>query len=143
MTARSYRQVQRTARTQDTIAVTRASAWKKKATQTSSLELRSSSGTASRGDPLASYVAVHASRGKVVRAEPISALHETGKIKYVGNFDELEDECCAMTTYGYMGEGSPNRVDAKVWAFTELFPGITRPPVEKNIRYTVPNKKRF
>jgi len=94
-------------------------------------------------DPLASYKAVHASRGKIVRAEPISALHETGKIKYVGNFDELEDECCSMTTYGYMGEGSPNRVDAKVWAFTELFPGITQPPVPAIIRYTIPNKKRF
>jgi len=94
-------------------------------------------------DPLASYVAVHASRGKVVRAEPISALHETGKIKYVGNFDELEDECCSMTTYGYMGEGSPNRVDAKVWAFTELFPGITQPVVKEPEFYTIPKKKRF
>ena len=94
-------------------------------------------------DPLAPYKSVHASRGKVVRAEPISALHETGKIKYVGNFDNLEDECCSMTTFGYMGEGSPNRVDAKVWAFTELFPGITQPVIETNQKYTIPIKQRF
>lgn len=94
-------------------------------------------------DPLASYTSVHASRGKIVRAEPVSALHETGKIKYVGDFPDLEDECCSMTTAGFIGEGSPNRVDAKVWAFTELFPGITQPAKEEPKHYSVPNKKRF
>ena len=75
-------------------------------------------------DPNISYKAVSATRGKVVRAEPIAALHETGKIKLVGKFDELEDELSGFTTTGYAGERSPNRADAFIWAFTELFPGI-------------------
>ena len=66
-----------------------------------------------------------ASRGKHVRAEPISALTEQGKIRFVGRFPDLEDELCAMTTNGYVGTSSPNRADALVWAFSELFPGIT------------------
>ena len=73
-----------------------------------------------------SYKSVTASRGKVIRAEPISALHETGKIKMVGHFDELEDELMGFTTTGYIGERSPNRADWFVWAFTELFPGMTK-----------------
>lgn len=76
--------------------------------------------------PKTPYKEVRASRGKVVRAEPISALVEKGKIRHVGNFTELEDELCAMTTFGYTGQGSPNRADAYVWAFSELFPGIVR-----------------
>lgn len=67
-----------------------------------------------------------ASRGKVVRAEPIAALVEQGKIRLAGNFNELEDELSAFTTAGYHGDASPNRADAFVWAFTELFPGIAR-----------------
>ncbi len=73
-----------------------------------------------------SYKSVTASRGKVVRAEPISALHETGKIKFVGDFPDLEDECCGFTTTGYIGEKSPNRADWFIWAMTELFPGLTQ-----------------
>ncbi|MCP4410177.1 MAG: DNA-packaging protein [Gammaproteobacteria bacterium] len=72
------------------------------------------------------YKAVKASRGKVVRAEPISALYEQGKVKHVGYFPELEDELMSFTTTGYQGIGSPNRGDALVWAITELFPGLTR-----------------
>jgi predicted phage terminase large subunit-like protein len=74
----------------------------------------------------AAFKAVTASRGKVVRAEPISSLTETGKIRFVGNFPELEDELCSFTTTGYRGDGSPNRADAFVWAFSELFPGMVR-----------------
>ena len=77
-------------------------------------------------DPNISYKSVTASRGKVVRAEPISALHETGKIKLVGRFDDLEDELLSCTTTGYTGARSPNRLDWFVWAFTELFPGIAQ-----------------
>lgn len=69
---------------------------------------------------------VTASRGKVVRAEPISSLTEQGKIRMAGEFRALEDELCAFTTYGYTGERSPNRADAFVWAFSELFPGLVR-----------------
>lgn len=72
------------------------------------------------------YKAVTATRGKVVRAEPYSAMYEQGKIRHVGNFPELEDELTAFSTFGYMGEGSPNRADALVWVLAELFPGITK-----------------
>lgn len=72
-----------------------------------------------------------ASRGKAVRAEPISSLSEQGKIRFVGAFPELEDELCAMTTSGYKGENSPNRADAFVWAMSELFPGLVKAHTEK------------
>lgn len=75
---------------------------------------------------------VTASRGKVVRAEPISLLFEQGKIRMAGIFRELEEELFGFTTHGYMGENSPNRADAMIWAMTDLFPElvkqITKPP---------------
>jgi len=69
---------------------------------------------------------VTASRGKAVRAEPIASLTEQGKIRFAGKFNDLEDELCAFTTGGYVGPSSPNRADAMVWAFSELFPGIVQ-----------------
>lgn len=72
------------------------------------------------------FRAVSASRGKVVRAEPFSALYEEGKIRHAGLFPELEDELCAFSTLGYTGDGSPNRADAAIWALAELFPGVMR-----------------
>lgn len=74
--------------------------------------------------PRTPYKQVTASRGKAVRAEPLSSLVEEGKIRLVGRFGELEEELAGFTTNGYTGEGSPNRADAFVWAFSELFPGI-------------------
>ena len=71
-----------------------------------------------------------ASRGKAVRAEPISSLTEQGKIRFGGNFPRLEDELCAFTTHGYTGSGSPNRADAFVWAMSELFPGMVKEDVK-------------
>lgn len=71
---------------------------------------------------------VTASRGKVVRAEPISALSDSGRVRHAGHFPDLEDELCAITTKGYLGPSSPNRADAYVWAFTELFGGIVKGP---------------
>jgi phage terminase large subunit-like protein len=70
---------------------------------------------------------VTASRGKVVRAEPFSSLYESGKIRHVGYFPELEDELTAFSTIGYTGASSPNRADALIWALTELFPGMVNP----------------
>jgi predicted phage terminase large subunit-like protein len=73
-------------------------------------------------DRLVSFKSVHASRGKVVRAEPIAALYEQRRVNHVGNFSTLEDQMCAFTSdfdrarVGY----SPDRVDALVWALTEL-----------------------
>lgn len=89
-----------------------------------------------------SYKSVRASRGKTVRAEPVSALHETGKIKFIGRFDELEDEMLASTTNGYTGSKSPNRLDWFVWGIYELFPGLTKPE-KKETDYTVPSLQRF
>lgn len=77
--------------------------------------------------PPVPFKAVTASRGKVVRAEPISALVEQGRIRLVGYQRELEEELCGFTTHGYTGENSPNRADAFVWAFAELFPALTTP----------------
>jgi hypothetical protein len=78
--------------------------------------------------PGLSIVEVRATRGKHVRAEPISALYSLGKISHVGAFPKLEDQMCQMTAAGYEGEGSPDRVDALVWGFTELFPNLTSKP---------------
>ena len=69
---------------------------------------------------------VTASRGKVQRAEPFSALYEEGKVRHVGIFAKLEDELCAFSTGGYTGPKSPNRADAHVWALAELFPAMVR-----------------
>jgi len=77
--------------------------------------------------PRTPFRPVTASRGKVVRAEPLSALVESGKIRMAGDFRELEDELCAMTTHGYTGENSPNRADAMIWGFSDLFPELTKP----------------
>ena len=74
--------------------------------------------------PRTPFKQVTASRGKHVRAEPFSALYEQGKVRHVGLFPQLEDELCGFSTFGYTGEGSPNRADAAVWALSELFPGI-------------------
>jgi len=62
------------------------------------------------------FKAVHASRGKVIRAEPISALYEQKKVHHVGTFPELEDQLCEWVP----GGKSPDRLDALVWALTEL-----------------------
>jgi len=72
-----------------------------------------------------SYKPVSATRGKVVRAEPIAALYEQGKISHVGTFPDLEDQMCNFTASGFVGEGSPDRADALVWALTELMMGAT------------------
>ncbi len=71
-------------------------------------------------DPGVSYRAVRASRGKSARAEPVAALYEQGKVRHVGAFDTLEDQMCRMTISGFEGRGSPDRVDALVWALWAL-----------------------
>ncbi len=65
---------------------------------------------------------VHATKGKVVRAEPVAALYERGKVRHLGAFPALEDELCGLCTGGrYEGPGrSPDRADALVWAVTAL-----------------------
>lgn len=66
---------------------------------------------------------VNASRGKVARAEPVAALYEQGRVSHVGALPELEDQMIQFTGDGYVGEASPDRADALVWALTELMLG--------------------
>lgn len=74
-------------------------------------------------DKRASYKEVTASRGKSVRAEPVAALYEQGRVSHVGEFPDLEDQLCNFTASGYIGDKSPDRADAMVWALTELMLG--------------------
>jgi predicted phage terminase large subunit-like protein len=73
-------------------------------------------------DPNVPFRAVRAARGKAARAEPVAALYEQGRIHHIGAFPQLEDQMCAFTSdfdrnaAGY----SPDRVDALVWALSEL-----------------------
>jgi phage terminase large subunit-like protein len=71
-------------------------------------------------DPRIPFKQVTASRGKFIRAEPVAALYEQGRVKHVGTFAELEDQMCLIGPAGYSGRGSPDRLDAMVWAITEL-----------------------
>ena len=75
-------------------------------------------------DPNIPYRDVTASRGKIARAEPIAALYEQNRVRHAGAFNDLEDQLCAMTGAGFVGDGSPDRADALVWALTEL---MTKP----------------
>ena len=73
-------------------------------------------------DPNVAFTAVRASRGKIVRAEPVAALYQQGRVHHIGTFPQLEDQMANFTSdidraaAGY----SPDRVDALVWAFSEL-----------------------
>ena len=71
-------------------------------------------------DPMVAFRAVRATRGKAVRAEPVAALYEQGRIRHRQPFRELEAQMLTMTPGGFAGRGSPDRVDALVWAITEL-----------------------
>jgi len=76
-------------------------------------------------EPNAPFAAVRASRGKVTRAEPVAALYEQGRVHHLGVFPELEDQMCAFTAdaHGNLSRSagcSPDRVDALVWALTDL-----------------------
>ena len=86
------------------------------------------------------YKEVHASRGKAVRAEPVSALYEQHRVHHVGSLPDLEDQMCAFTSdfdrsrAGY----SPDRVDALVWAISEL-----AEPQKRMVRFTPEDVARF
>lgn len=71
-------------------------------------------------DPLVPMKSVRATRGKVLRAEPVAALYEQGRVHHVGALHALEDQMCRMGPRGYEGSGSPDRVDALVWALQDL-----------------------
>lgn len=85
---------------------------------------------------------VRATRGKHIRAEPISSLYQQGRIHHVGAFPELETQMTMMTSAGFEGENSPDRLDALVWVLTELFPSMIREKVgHQPIR--IPNIRRI
>jgi len=78
-------------------------------------------------DAAAPVTPVRATRGKYVRAEPVAALAEQGRLKFCGVFPELEDELCDFGPDGLSGGRSPDRMDAMVWAVTALM-GDGAPP---------------
>lgn len=87
--------------------------------------------------PEAAFTAVRASRGKAVRAEPVVALYEQGRCHHVGSFPDLEDQMCSWVPGS--GEKSPDRMDALVWACTELVvdPGLQTRTVTYVQDYTI------
>jgi len=95
-------------------------------------------------DPNVNAKKVHASRGKVTRAEPIAALYEQGRVHHVGQLDTLEDQMVNFTSdFDRKAQGySPDRVDALVWAITELFPSMTRKE-KKKTKIQIPNAKGY
>jgi len=90
-------------------------------------------------DKLVPYLGVHASRGKVTRAEPIATLYAQGRVSHVGTFRDMEAE---MLTYcGYDSDASPNRLDAVTFALTELA-GIDQLASSPAIQHAAPNTRR-
>ncbi len=71
-------------------------------------------------DPNVPVRPVHATRGKWLRAEPVAALYEQGRVRHAGRFPALEDEMCDFSIEGLSNGRSPDRLDALVWALTEL-----------------------
>jgi phage terminase large subunit-like protein len=74
-------------------------------------------------DPAVPVKAERASRGKWLRAEPVAALYEQGRVKHVGAFPALEDEMCDFGLDGLSSGRSPDRLDALVWALAALMRG--------------------
>jgi phage terminase large subunit-like protein len=71
-------------------------------------------------DPAVPLRTVHATRGKFLRAEPVAALYAQGRVRHLRTFAELEDEMCDFGVDGLSSGRSPDRLDALVWAVTEL-----------------------
>ncbi len=81
-------------------------------------------------DEAVSYKPVHATRGKILRAEPVAALYERALVHHTQPMKELEHEMCHFT--GSVGEKSPDRLDAMVWAVTDLALGkVSKPRIRK------------
>jgi phage terminase large subunit-like protein len=79
-------------------------------------------------DPTVPVTTVHARRGKWLRAEPVAALYEQGRVKHAGVFPALEDEMCDFGIDGLSSGRSPDRLDALVWAVSALSFGAKRGP---------------
>lgn len=83
--------------------------------------------TIKAADPNVPVKVINASRGKHVRAEPVSLKYEDNKVRHVGRFPKLEDQLVNFSSAGYVGERSPDRADALVWAITELMLNERKP----------------
>jgi len=79
-------------------------------------------------DPAVPVRPVRARRSKWLRAEPVAALYHQGRVLHAGRFAELEDEMCDFGPNGLSSNRSPDRVDALVWAITELMPDTAANP---------------
>ena len=84
------------------------------------------------------YKGVHASRGKITRAEPVAALYEQNKVHHVGIFPQLESQLVKFT--GNPTQKSPDRLDALVWAITELMLGDTYSSMVGPVSITMGNQ---
>ena len=80
-------------------------------------------------------ITVRAVKNKQLRAEPVAALYEQGRVFHCGHFPHLEDQLCLMAPDGYHGTGSPDRVDALVYALTELMLREEKPRQNVRVRY--------
>ncbi|MGB3899880.1 MAG: terminase family protein [Mesorhizobium sp.] len=85
-------------------------------------------------DPAVPVKPVRARRGKWLRAEPVAALYQQGRVRHAGRFGELEDEMCDFGPNGLSSGRSPDRVDALVWAITELLPDWSARPRIRDLR---------
>jgi phage terminase large subunit-like protein len=85
-------------------------------------------------DPAVPVKPVRARRGKWLRAEPVAALYQQGRVRHAGRFGELEDEMCDFGPNGLSNGRSPDRVDALVWAITELLPDWAARPRIRDLR---------
>lgn len=85
-------------------------------------------------DPVLAFSPFHALRGKAARAEPVAALYEQGRVHHVPGLDVLEEQMCLMTPQGYQGAGSPDRLDALVWALHELILSDRQQPAQPRVR---------
>lgn len=86
-------------------------------------------------DPLVPVTAVRATRGKSARAEPVAALYEQGRVSHLPGLGALEDQMRRMTAQGWTGPGSPDRLDALVWALHALI-------LEPSARWRDPRLRR-
>lgn len=87
-------------------------------------------------DPNVPVRLVRASRGKYVRAEPISSIYARGNVFHTESFEALEDQMCTFTPdFDRTQNGSPDRLDAAVWALTELFPSLALPAGDEEDEY--------
>ena len=79
--------------------------------------------------PNVKVIPIRATKGKFLRAEPISALYSLGRVHHIGSYPKLEGQMCQLTSDGYHGNGSPDRVDGLVYGLTNLFGPMTRRPL--------------